>query len=180
MTKETITILALDPRIGIAILSYDYNTKQFMVLHFHTLSTTKFNKEIKSVVDIFGKSLVFLEVTKHYIKEIMNTYNPDIIVSEDAFHQSRFVTAFRSLCNWICVVSLYLYENHKKVLNVLAPKKIKKIITNNDNAKKEEMYEALMKLVEKKEVIFKDDNYKELLTEHTVDAICIGIAWIKK
>lgn len=180
MTKETIRILGLDPRIGICVVEYNTITNQFTVLYFRTLSTTKFNKEDRGNANTFGKSLIFLEVTKSVLEEVMITYSPDVVVSEDAFLNLKFVPAFRVLCNWVCIVSLYLYENHKKILNVLAPKKIKKIIANHDNASKEEMYEALMKLVEKKEVIFLDDNYKESLTEHSVDAICVAISWIKK
>ena len=136
-------VLGLDPRIGIGIVDY-YNNK-YEVIYFHTLSKNKFDKSLRPDVKIFGENLIFLDITKSYLSDLLDEYKPDIIVSEDAFHQNRYISAFKVLTSWVTTVALLLYKHNKQLLHTLAPKKIKKIITGNHEASKEEMYETLLK-----------------------------------
>lgn len=170
-------VYSIDPRNGHAVMAYDQETKLITVLYFHTLSKTKFDIKYKDDKKLFGNNTIFLDITRDYVIEIMEKYKPHLIVSEDAFLNTKFVNTFRILSSWITIVTMTLYSGYKKYLHTLAPKEIKLYITGNGKAEKEEMKEALLK---RKDIIFKDENYLENLTEHSIDAICVGITKLKQ
>lgn len=172
--KKDIVVLGMDPRIGFSILKYDYEELKYHVLHFSTLHKTKFSDpELKQDGKIFDKNLIFLEVARRHVKNLMETYQPDICVTEDSFYQ--YATSYRLLTSWISTISLLLYNEYRKHLHTLSPKTIKKIVTGNAEADKDMMYETI---VNDKNIVWYDENYKENLTEHSVDAIGCAIAKI--
>lgn len=179
--KEEIIVCGLDPRVSNCIIFYNFNEKKFHVLHFATLNKTSFpTKELRMAAKEYTPSLVFLDISERYLDDLIVKYKPDIVVTEDAFYQDGFATAFRVLAAWVSGISLMLYRKHNKSLHTIPPRTIKKIIIGDAKAKKDET-KILMKnaILSNKDIVWYDEDYETKLTEHSIDAIACAIAKIK-
>ena len=166
-------VLSLDPRIGYAIIDHDKG--QYKVIFFETLNATKFPKEIRKDALNYGPGIVFFTVTREFLEDLIDKYEPDYVVTEDAFHKPGRTLAFRSLASWISFVAWILYSKFKMFLYTVSPKEIKKVITTTGDAKKFNMREGLS--------IFPNLSFdptldQTLLTEHAIDAIGVGITFL--
>lgn len=172
---QKLRVLSFDPRIGYAIVDYHYKKEAFNVVTFGTLNKDKFEPPYKEQVKTFGAQLVYLALTESHVKYMMDLYEPDQVVSEDAFSHKRFIATYRILSVWISTISLLLFKKYKMLLHLISPLLIKKLVAGTGNADKDKMKEALLnypKLSFNKDLILED------LTEHSIDAICCGIAHI--
>lgn len=169
-------ILAFDPRIGYAVVDHTSDTDTFHVITFGTYNSDKFEPDFRKDVKYYSPALIYLKVTKDNLKHLMSTYDPDIVVAENAFNK-KFIQAFRVLACWLSTVALYLYENHKKILFLLQPLTIKKHVTQIGKGGKLPMKEAILNMTN---LTWEEGLDKETLTEHSIDAIGIAIAYIKE
>ena len=173
-------VLGIDPRVSYTIVERYKKEDEFHVLHFITLSKTSFpSKDLRLDAKSYSPSLIFLHISENYIDQLIETYKPDIIVTEDAFYQDGFANAFRTLAAWVTGISLMLYRKHRMTLNTLAPRAVKKCIIGDAKAKKDET-KRLMKeaILNNKKIIWYDEDYENKLTEHSIDAIGIAITKI--
>lgn len=173
-------VMGIDPRVSYTIVERHKEEDEYHVLHFVTLSKTSFpTKDLRLDAKEYNHSLIFLHVSESYIDNLIETYKPDIIVSEDAFYQDGFANAFRTLAAWVTGISLMLYRKYKMSLHTLAPRAVKKCIIGDAKAKKDET-KRLMKeaILSNKKIIWYDEDYENKLTEHSIDAVAIAITKI--
>jgi len=186
-------IISIDPglsNIAYACSVFDTGTNKLEVHKTGILHATKVAKK-KEGVEVYGPRLLSLNEIESTFKRLIKGFEPDYVVSEDAFYCSRFPNAYSALLLSIYVIERTLYYMYEKdhtvkdtarVLYKLAPRNIKKLASGNSLSYKSGMSEAL---INNPDIIFKlkEDEVYEIkiasLTEHEVDAISGGFAFAK-
>lgn len=186
-------ILSIDPglsNIGYSCAIFDTGTNKLEVQKTGILHATKAVKK-KEGIDIYGSRLLSLNEIESTFKRIIKSFEPDYVVSEDAFYCSRFPNAYSALLLSIYIIERTLYYMYEKdhtvketarVLYKLAPRNIKKLASGNSLSYKSNMSEALVNNPDISFVLKEDQTYESLissLTEHEVDAISGGFAFAK-
>lgn len=177
--KKHVTIIGIDPGInncGISILKHYTDTGETKVQNYFTIHANALaKKEDKAASKTYGSIFSLFQLEKA-IENVMATYTPDFVVSEDAFYNPRTPNAFVSLKSCINSIKRVLYT-HQKTLFLVAPK-LAKATVNTGTANKEVVQESIRNLADLK---IKDT--KELpidgMSEHEADAIAIGYTFIK-
>jgi len=150
-------ILWIDPwttTVGYAIIQKKSNS-EYNLIDFWIFSTTP-------KIDL---SIKILEIWKD-IKELINTYKPDILSIEKLFFQTNLKT-------WIDVAQarwVIIYEAIKNNLEILeyTPLQVKKAITWNWQAKKTQLQRAIQIIMKLEEIPKPDD---------AADAIWLAYMW---
>jgi len=150
-------ILWIDPwttTIGYAIIN-KHSSSNYELIDFWVFSTTP-------KIDL---SIKLLEIWKD-IKELIKTYNPDIVSIEKLFFQTNLKT-------WIDVAQarwVIVYEAIKHNLEILeyTPLQVKKAITWNWQAKKAQLQKAIQIIMRLDEIPKPDD---------AADAIWLAYMW---
>lgn len=190
-----ITILSIDPgtcNLGYAYSQYDSN-HGFVVLDYATVQPCKYPDDLKKYQRHFSGRIVTGLVIQRLVDELLVTYSPTYLCSEDAFYNPARPSAFVSLLIAIYAIESKLFSLHtqgklqfdtQSKLYKTPPTVIKKIASKQcgGKASKLDMYDALKALVEVEAISFhkKKRGYCPPLsefTEHSVDAICVGYAF---
>lgn len=177
---DRLTILGIDPGInntGICILRYYTKTKETsLVDRFVIKANEAAKKQNKDEFREYGNVFSLL-VLENEILEVINKYEPDFVVCEDAFYSPRTPNAFISLKLCINAIQRVLYSNFKKQLFKIPPKLAKSAVSQG-TASKEAVQVSIRNLPDLK---LKDTKMKplDLMVEHEADAIAIGYAFIK-
>lgn len=172
-------VLSIDPGInntGAAIV--EFNDGVYTVLDCINIKTNrKLNEEEKEIEAKHG-----LRATKIYsiVSEIeaLLLKHDDIqdIVIEAPFYNSFTPNAYGSLLEVFCAIKYLVVIPKDKRLRVLEPLLIKKIFTTKSTSAKEVIKEFLYKKVKDSELRISLDI--ESLTEHQIDAIATGYAYL--
>ena len=167
-------ILSFDPGLSFSGWSYsEVDDKVFCVKEFGMLTPNKTvdHKSHREDVSVYGKRIITLSILRDMMRELMTKYNPDFVVSEDAFFNPRRPGAYEALLHWILTVSLLLRDEFKKPLYKIPPKLVKKFISGVGTSDKEGVQAAIFK---HKDILFSSELKNFTLTEHEGDAIAIG------
>lgn len=169
-------ILSFDPGLSFSGWAYsevDDEKSTFFVKEFGILTPNKTvdHKEYRQDVSIYGKRIITLALLKDMMRELLNRFNPDYVVSEDAFFNPRRPGAYEALLHWILTVSFLLKDEYKKPLYKIPPKLVKKYISGIGTSNKEGVQSAIFK---HKDILFSQDVKNLTLVEHEGDAIAIG------
>ena len=186
-------IISIDPglsNIAYACSVFDLDTNKLEVVKTGILHATKVAKK-KDNIDVYGPRLLSLNEIESTFKRVIKAFEPDYVVSEDAFYCSRFPNAYSALLLSIYVIErtlYYMYERDHtvkstaRVLYKLAPRNIKKLASGNSLSYKSGMAEAL---TSNPDIFFdlkEGETYESKiasLTEHEIDAISGGFAFAK-
>ena len=186
-------IISIDPglsNIAYACSIYRPETGKLEVHRTGTIHATKLVKK-KEGIDVYGSRLLSLNEIESTFRRIIKSFEPDYMVSEDAFYCSRFPNAYSALLLSIYVIErtlFYMYEKDHtvketaRVLYKLAPRNIKKVATGNSLSYKSNMSEALSLNTDIEFILNDNETYEDRikqLTEHEVDAISGGYAFVK-
>ena len=175
-------ILSFDPGLsmsGWTVSEYDPNEK---IMHVRNCGMLYPNENLQLASNRkntirYGMRIITLDQLRDNVKNLMNTYNPDFVVTEDAFYNPTRPTAYCALIQWITTVAIVLHDEYKHTLFKLAPKIAKQVISGFGGAEKLGVQYAVS---HKGDIKFnKDINVKEL-TEHTCDSIGIGYTFIQE
>ena len=101
----------------------------------------------------------------------MNEFQPDIIVSEDAFFNPRRPGAYEALIQWILTVAFVLRDEYQKPLYRIPPRIVKKYISGTGLSNKEEVKAGIQT---RTDVVLPEGLDPLTLVEHEGDAIAIG------
>ena len=184
-----IRLLSFDPgttNMGWAYSNYNTNTGEFTVLNYGLFQASKIAKKRKELVNDFGQRVISLQVIQEETERLINSYNPDFVISEDTFFhystpQAHIVLA---LCIYTVEKVLFTLFNLNKLkkmtakrLYKLAPSTIKMIMSGSGSSNKQKIIEA----VTNGEIIKFNTkrNDLDIITEHEADAIAIGYTFIK-
>lgn len=175
-----IKIMAIDPglnALGVS-LGYYYNQKnKFIIQEYMTIhSNDQAKKEKRADFKMYG-NLISLFTCEEAIHSLMEKWEPEFIVSEDAFYNPRMPNAFLSLKLCINAIQRVLYQ-YNKVLYRIPPTVIKQTIFGNGMASKAAVQEGIMN---HDDIGFKEAKKKHVnrLIEHEADSIAIGYAFIQ-
>jgi Holliday junction resolvasome RuvABC endonuclease subunit len=171
---QYIRILSFDPRVGWAVLQINLHTDRVDVVACGDLTSKllKLPEELNDLVPAYERSFLGLLHAEMLVDELYQQYKPGYVVAEDTFYQLGKITIFRSITRWLTTVNLLLYRKYKKQLYTLAPREIKAVATSG-KANKVDMRQALIELIQTEVPI-------EEFSEHTIDAIWVGIAFYTK
>lgn len=106
------------------------------------VTSWKFNYKPHKDVDKYHQHIYKLKYISQYIHEFIKRYPPQEIFIEGPFIQTRFLASSEILLklHGLIIEIFKDYEIHQ-----VAPKTIKKIITGNGNATKDEVFEVIKK-----------------------------------
>jgi len=170
-------ILSFDPGLSFSGWAYskiEDNKNLFYIEEFGMITPNKTvgHKEYREVVNTYGQRIITLSLLRDMVRELFTTYNPDFVVSEDAFFNPRRPGAYEALIHWILMVSLVLKDEFNKPLFRIPPKLVKKFISQDGTSNKLGVQEAIFK---HKDIVFNPKYSGDIeLTEHEGDAIAIG------
>lgn len=169
-------ILSFDPGLSFSGWAYskiDDEKSLFFVEEFGMITPNKTvdHKSHREDVTIYGKRIITLALLREMMRDLITRFNPDIVVSEDAFFNPRRPGAYEALIHWILTVSFLLRDEFNKPLYKIPPKLVKKFISGLGTSNKEGVQDAIFK---HKDIKFSSDITDLVLTEHEGDAIAIG------
>ena len=167
-------ILSFDPGLSFSGWAYsDAEKDVFSVKDCRLITPNKTvdHKEHRGEVEIYGKRIITLSLLRGMIRELMDKFKPDIVVSEDAFFNPRRPGAYEALIQWILTVSFLLRDEYHLPLYRIPPKLVKKYISGMGTADKEGVKRAV---AQHKDIRLSPDIIIDNLMEHEGDAIAIG------
>ena len=176
--NKPICVIAIDPGTitsGVSVIEYLNNKiKIIEVIELKRHNVYKEylkNNEIKYIDERIN---IFLAYEKAF-KKLFDKYDDiDAIIIEGAFNK-RFLLAYLALATLKLFIAKAAFESKKLKLIEVAPKYVKRHITGSGNATKEEM----MKVLSKYPNLIKKGIKIKGMSEHEIDAICIGITYLE-
>lgn len=153
--------------IGVAILGYNDTTKKISIKETVTITTKPQFSIQKRLAIIYDRINGLLE----------NYENVKYGACERLFHNDKMKNGRNKSANIMytnmATGAIYLLCERRKIeMYEFAPTTVKKVLTNNGRADKDEVAEAMKDLLKKYKV--------DVKTNHESDAIAIGITFIKK
>lgn len=168
------TILSFDPGLSFSGWAYTQATDTIFAVQqcgLLTPSKTVDHKEHRQEVELYGRRIITLALLRGMIRELMNRFSPDLVVSEDAFFNPRRPGAYEALIQWILTVSFVLRDEYQRPLYRIPPKLVKKYISGIGTADKEGVKKAVASHTDIK---LSSEIVVDNLMEHEGDAIAIG------
>lgn len=180
--SNLINVLSFDPGLsntGWTHSTYNTDTKQMIVQHIGMLYPNKRAAVAakREEVVLYGSRVIALTELREQICDLVETYHPDVVVSEDAFYSPRTPGAYGALLTWISTVSIVLYDKYRLPLHRIAPRAVKQILAGSGDTKKFGMQEAVLA---NDTISFSEDIDPHNLTEHMYDSIGIGYSFVKE
>lgn len=175
---DDVCVLAIDPSInntGISIYRLNLLNKEIKSIEAFTLMSDKINicNNFNSCNN-FEKDLKLNKLQNCFLN-ILNIYNPSVVVCESPFFNRFRPSAYLSL---VQVVDVFKWTtinfNNNIFFTELAPKTVKKIIGVNNIDVKLDVRTAVMSNSLIMKNIIDDINF---LDEHSIDAIAVGYAY---
>jgi len=167
-------ILSFDPGLsysGWAYTNADHGIFSVEQCGLLTPNKTVDHKEHRDEVELYGRRIITLALLRVMVRDLINRFHPDIVVSEDAFFNPRRPGAYEALIQWILTVSFILRDEFQLPLYRIPPKLVKKYISGMGTADKEGVKKAV---AEHKDIRLSPDINIDNLMEHEGDAIAIG------
>lgn len=170
-------ILAFDPGstcTGWASCLFRKESLQMQVIKYGHFSPTDLARKFhKDECKKYTQQNISLEVLETEVTNLLNIYEPNYVVSEDAFFKFGRVNAYISLKLNIHTISR-MCRLKNLVLCKLAPRDIKKTISGTGNADKNVVQESVFN---NEHIRFKGNKktIENNLIEHEADAI--AVAW---
>lgn len=169
-----VSIMGIDPGLNAlgASIGWYYPRVKKLVIRDHTVvsSNTLAKKDHRDEVKEYG-SLISLFTCEEAMENLLASWSPEFIVSEDAFYNPRMPNAFLSLKLCINAIQRVLFR-HEKALYLIAPTIIKRTIFGSGTANKAAVHAGI---VNHDDILFKDSKKKQMskLVEHEADSIAV-------
>lgn len=182
MQNQSIRVLSFDPGLtlaGWAVLDYNLTDGTIIVHRFGDISPSKIASRVNmsEQVEKFGKRIISLDILEDMVKKLYDEYKPDYVASEDAFFCPATPNAFASLLHWLNTIELLLFKQYQKPLVKISPRSVKQCITGSGGTQgKLPMHDAIMS---DSQIVFKQKKSQEEMNEHSVDAISVGVCFIR-
>jgi len=153
-------ILSIDPGIanlGFAIID-NHNEKIILTKHLQTTSDDTINERLKQITSL--------------VSSYITNYNIQHIVFEELYVFGKKANISK-VSQVIGAIRLLSIQNNIP-LHLINPSHMKKIITDNGRAEKDEILESIID-------ILPDSQYNQLINaeNHEIDAIGIGITYVR-
>lgn len=182
-------IISFDPGIsslGWALSVYDMDCDILEVQRFGTLKASKLASKQKELSDTYGSRVMALKEVEDHVRQLVTSFSPDYVCSEDAFFCTKYPNAYGALLMCVHSVRRVLFDMHEsehitkptaRVLHTFAPMMIKRVASSKATSNKSDMLAAL---TQNNKIVFKSTK-ADILTkmdEHEVDAISCGYTFV--
>lgn len=111
-----------------------------------------------------------LQATTELLRNLLTTYKPQHLVREKGF--SRFPATTQSLFKVVGATELTAYNEGYEVITEIAPTSVKKAVTGNGKASKEDVASAVVKHLQIEDVDY-------FANDDETDAAAVGLAYLK-
>lgn len=182
MDKKKFKILCFDPGIsttGFSLLEGNTSDGDLVVLKIGEIhpGPTVDRAVYREQVEKFDKRTISLAYLQEQISVLMDTSRPDFVCSEDIYCNPRLITAYGSLCMWVCAVRMHLRRWYDKYLVTIPTKVCKKAVASRGDGGKASVQEALKN---HPHIHFKVPEDYFHASEHVLDSIAVGAAFAEK
>lgn len=177
MYKQIIKVLCFDPGMGTtgwSLIHYIVDNGNCVVEKYGLLKPNRITSHVamRDECNRYGKDVMALCELESNVKELIELYTPDYVVSEDIFYFPGRPMAYVALSQWFTTIKLLCKRFHLPVYKV--PTKIaKKEIFGYGGANKIDVQDAILA---NNRISFKTKPPKEL-DEHVADSIAVGVAF---
>jgi len=177
LSASTFTMLSIDPGsdcLGLACFEVAFGSYEIVSVKARTLVGTKMLGKDTWAEEIHGNRLARIRVLEETLLRIFNMEEPVFIVSEAPFINMRRPQAYGALTEVICAIrnAVFNYDPWKKLL-LIDPPTVKKAVGAPGNAGKDDVKLHLLKF---SGLNYSGDTSLADLDEHSIDAICVGLA----
>lgn len=136
------------------------------------MSSSEANKVLyRPEVDIYGKQLITLCMLRESIDCLIKEFKPNFMVIEDAFYNPKFPSAYASLLQCICTISVMCRDRYNLPVYRIPTRSAKQTIFGTGSANKKDIIEAVLS---SPNIVFKQKKSSSLIGEHEADSIAIG------
>lgn len=173
---RTVKILSIDPGTtvtGWAMSTYNLNNNNFTVFKYGMITPIKLAKKDKEDCLRYTQQLIALDYLESKFDELMMSWKPNFVVSEDAFMNAKFANAHAALTLCLFVMSNLCRKKYRMPFYKLAPCHVKRIVTSSGTANKLSIQEAIFNNPEIQVA-------KKPMMEHEADAIGVGYSFSKQ
>lgn len=175
VTERVHRVLAIDNgtnTLGTVVADIDLGTAPMHVIYADTCTANDTADRHQWVADMHGNRFARYEVLFDYMSELLNEYDPDIVVIEAPFMHRRpesFATLRESLYVLRQAVMEYRPALHIELVPPILAKKAvgMKVFTQG----KESVRDAVLRL---KDVTYVEDVNPTQLDEHCIDAVAVA------
>lgn len=167
-------ILSFDPGLSFSGWAYSHTDDNVFTVErcgLLTPSKTVDHKENRADVELYGRRIITLSFLRSMVRDLVGQFNPDVVVSEDAFFNPRRPGAYEALVQWILTVMFVLRDEYQKPLYRIPPRIVKKYISGTGLSDKEGVKAGIQA---REDVVMPDGVDPLSLVEHEGDAIAIG------
>lgn len=173
-------ILSFDPGLSTSGWNLSYYNTDTRIMHVEECGMLYPNEDVsKNKINLtrYGTRIMTLDQLRIDLRNLMDKFRPDFVVSEDAFYNPTRPMAYCALVQWLTTVSMVLFDEYNHTLFKLAPKIAKQVISGFGGAEKLGVQQAISN---KEDITFNKTINVEELTEHTCDSIGIGYTFIQE
>lgn len=176
--QNTVTILSIDPgtyNLGYAVFKVDIDSFEIKDAFAWTVAAIKLDTFKDSMIETHGEKMARIVAIKENFKNVLEHYEPLIVVSESPFFNVKRPSAAGPLYELFGVLHQTLYQwDNSKPLYIIDPKTVKKTVGASHNAKKDEVRKCISKIKELSLICI------DFLDEHSIDATAVGYTYIVK
>jgi Holliday junction resolvasome RuvABC endonuclease subunit len=182
MSFKNIRLLCLDPALSICGWSVIDIRLELMKkntepkISVNRFGCIKSNMEAvratnRDQVSLYGKQIFSLGLLRDNVAALIEEFQPDHVIIEDAFYNPKMPNAFASLLQCICVVAMLCRDRFNKTIHRIPTRSAKQTIFGSGGANKQDVISAVLNC---EHIVFKQKKNSINLTEHEADSIAIG------
>lgn len=178
-TIQKIKILSFDPGTtvtGWVVSTYIRSTHTLTVLKCGEITPIHDAKKLDKEECIkYSQQLIALDHLYNDVYALIDKNKPNCVVTEDAFLHPKFIMAYAALNLCIHTISRAA-RAHGLACEKIAPKLVKKLVSENGESTKYNMFDAI---INNPNIIINNTKCADIMksSEHVIDAIGVGFAY---
>ena len=178
---DTFKIVSLDPAsdsLGCAVLTVDAVSFEIVSTEATTFRGSKLARQLEWVLQLHGERIARIAAHEKNLLRIFKELQPFDIVSEAPF-MGRFPAAYGALVEVICAIrrAVACYDQWKE-LNLIDPPTVKLSVGAEVRGGKDSVRNAILGMADK--IRYAGTVPLEMLDEHSIDAIAVGICRLQQ
>lgn len=179
--KDVFRVISIDPGTnccGFSVIEIDFETKTPKVIESVTVKGSNLIKRRKAMVETFSEKDAKLHGYADYLRTLLIRWSPDFVCSESPY-LGRFAAAYGALKEQLMVFRLVCWQYDRRMeFLMIEPSPVKKHMkVNGKSGDKDLMTKAL---AARKDLEYGTVVNPEVLDEHEIDSICVGLYFIDR
>lgn len=166
-------VIGIDPgtqSLGLCCISFDVDTLAITRVHAETFIGDKLNPD-ECLSQIHSDRFARIEAHKNNLVKQFNIYNPNWIICESPFFNTKRPQAFSALVEIVNAIryAVVEYDNITR-LELIDPPSVKKAVGAAGNAKKDGVMAAILNI---DELCLNSTRPMAMMDEHSIDASAV-------